>query len=175
MLNVDVNHYFILQQWALCYPRPLWKVLELVNFMKAASCGVRMTEIDDEEKVARPADGWLDVRVTIQCWPPSLMRQWNSMFLSLLSVQQSASNTNGRALLEVFGEKMHPKFSAWPNPHWPLSSVNTPCQQQICLLSLVYWCHLIKPDLLAVFLLCTRHVLEALMIWEMHFNMSKCK
>lgn len=50
--------------------------MELVNFMKVASCGVRMTEIDDEEeKVARPADGWLDVGVTIQCWPPSLVRQ----------------------------------------------------------------------------------------------------
>jgi hypothetical protein len=76
VLNVDVNHYFILQQWAFCHPTPLWKVLELVNFMKVASCGVRMTEIDDEEeKVARPADGWLDVGVTIQCWPPSLVRQ----------------------------------------------------------------------------------------------------
>lgn len=76
--------------------------------------------------------------------------------------------------LEVFGEKMHPKFSAWPSPMTSLFSKRHASNKSV-------FCHWsidatwIKPDLLAVFLRCTSHVLEALMIWEMHFSMIKCK
>lgn len=63
VLNVDVNHYFILQQWALCYQAIMEGIIGTGEFHESGQLWVRMTEIDDEEKVARPADGWPDVRL----------------------------------------------------------------------------------------------------------------